>query len=84
MKFNINSPLFKIETNDSFPVKKIKKNKQFDLVLSNFGINTKYFIYLVNKKAKTSKIYFVKDKKNIHNTKNYNFKLNLLNKYIYG
>jgi len=64
MKFNINGPLFKIETNDSFPVKKIKKNKQFDLVLSNFGINTKYFIYLVNKKAKTSKIYFVKNEKN--------------------
>ena len=50
MKFNINGPLFKIETNDSFPVKKIKKNKLFDQVLSNFGINTKYFIYLVNKK----------------------------------
>ena len=65
MKFNINGPLFKIETNDSFPLKKIKKNKLFDQVMSNFGINAKYFIYLVNKKAKTSKIYFVKNRKNI-------------------
>nr|AAR37703.1 hypothetical protein MBMO_EBAC750-02H05.21 [uncultured marine bacterium 440] len=65
MKFNINGPLFKIETNDNFYTKKIEKNKLFDQVLSNFGINTKYSIYFINKKSKASKIYFVKNKKNI-------------------
>ena len=46
MKFNINEPLFKIETNDNFNAKKISKNELFDEVLQNFKINKKYSIYL--------------------------------------
>ena len=65
MKFNIRDPLFKIETNDSFNVKKISKSKVFDEVLSYFNINKKYSLYLINKKSKTSKIYFVRSKKSI-------------------
>ena len=65
MKFNINEPLFKIETNDNFNAKKISKNELFDEVLQNFKINKKYSIYLINKKSKSSKIYFVKSKKSI-------------------
>jgi len=65
MIFNINSPLFKIETNENFYSKKIKKNELFDKVLSNFSVNKKYLIYRINKKSKTSKIYFVKNNKNI-------------------
>ncbi len=62
MKFRINVPLFKIETNKNFFLKKIKKNKFFDTVLNNFGINKNYSIYIVNKQSKTSRIYFVKKK----------------------
>lgn len=65
MKFNINDPLFKIETNKGFNVKKINKSKVFDEALSYFNINKKYSLYLVNKQLKNTSIYFVKSKKNI-------------------
>ena len=65
MKFNINDTLFKIETNDGFHVKKISKNKSLNEVLRFFNLNKKYSIYLIKKQSKTSKIYFVKNKKSI-------------------
>ena len=64
MKFNINKSLFKIETNDDFHTKKIKQNKLHDKVLRNFGIKEKYSISIVNKQSASSKIYFIKTKKN--------------------
>ena len=65
MKFNINDPLFKIETNIGFHPKKISKNKSLDKVLRFFNLNKKYSIYLINKQSIISKIYFIKDKKSI-------------------
>ena len=63
MKFKLNSKLFKVETNNDFSLKKLKKNKLFNKVLSNFRISENYKIFLVNKKSQTSKIYFIKDRK---------------------
>ena len=65
MTLKFRYPLFKVETNKNFYLKNIKKNKFFDKVLNNFGINTKYSIYIINKKSKTSKIYFIKNKNKI-------------------
>ena len=65
MMLKLHYPLFKIETNKNFYLKKINRNKFFDEVLDNFGINTKYSIYIINKKSKTSKIYFIKNKNKI-------------------
>ena len=45
MKLRLNSQLFKIETNDNFGLKKIKKNKLFDKVLSNFNVSKNYKIF---------------------------------------
>lgn len=64
MKLSLNSQLFKIETNDNFALKKIKKNKLIDKVLSNFKVSKNYKIFMVNKKSNTSKIFFIKDRKN--------------------
>lgn len=74
MKFNINDTLFKIETNDGFHVKKISKNKSLNEVLRFFNLNKKYSIYLIKKQSKTSKIYFVKNKKSIFVLKSSLFK----------
>ena len=65
MTLKFRYPLFKVETNKNFYLKKIKKNNFFDKVLNNFGINTKYSIYIINKKSKTSKIYCIKNKNKI-------------------
>ncbi len=65
MKFKLNASLFKIETNKDFYLKKIKRNKFFDKILSNYGIRKNYSIYIINKKSETSKIFFIKNKNKI-------------------
>ena len=64
MKFNISDPLFKIETNAGFNVKKISKGRVFIEALRYFNMKKKYSLYLINKKTSNSKIYFVRSKKN--------------------